>query len=272
MIVYKYLHPDRTDVLEKCCIRFTQPAALNDPFETLPDFTAYRESLRESIASKRLPSHRKVLDAFGVTDAMIADGGLLNVGVLLSRHFGILSLSRCRDNILMWSHYADSHRGFVVGFDSEDQFFSPATGKAVDGLRDVEYSKTRAVLPPDGLRSVNANEMGDWNDNIFFTKSDDWTYEQEMRILAPPSAADHRIAVPNGWDICLFRFQPSTVREIIAGAQCSEVLLMSLLRTWVDRFPEAEMFNAEISTSAFKVDVKPIVRDKAMQVLALNPQ
>src|SRR5437667_11515658 len=31
--------------------------------------------------------------------------------------WGVLCLSRRRDDILMWSHYCASHTGFVLGFD-----------------------------------------------------------------------------------------------------------------------------------------------------------
>jgi hypothetical protein len=36
MNAFKYLPPDRTDILVNQCIRFTQPKYLNDPFEFLP--------------------------------------------------------------------------------------------------------------------------------------------------------------------------------------------------------------------------------------------
>src|SRR5260370_40744900 len=35
-IAYKYLHPDRLDVLKNGLIRFTEAPALNDPFESTP--------------------------------------------------------------------------------------------------------------------------------------------------------------------------------------------------------------------------------------------
>src|SRR5260221_496044 len=38
MILFKYIRPDRIDVVEGCEIRFTQPGALNDPFELRPQF------------------------------------------------------------------------------------------------------------------------------------------------------------------------------------------------------------------------------------------
>ena len=35
-MLFKYLRPERIDVIEKLEIRFTQPGALNDPFELRP--------------------------------------------------------------------------------------------------------------------------------------------------------------------------------------------------------------------------------------------
>jgi len=43
MTLYKYLHPDRIDLLQNLLIRFTQPGAFNDPFEMQPYFDSYGE-------------------------------------------------------------------------------------------------------------------------------------------------------------------------------------------------------------------------------------
>src|ERR1035437_8762048 len=37
----------------------------------------------------------------------------------IDKTFGIISLTPKPLNYLMWSHYADSHRGFCIGFDSK---------------------------------------------------------------------------------------------------------------------------------------------------------
>jgi len=101
---YKYLSPDRFDVMCNLKIRFTQPGALNDPFEdaplikyenTEPYFLILTENKR-----KVIPNSRKEEPA--------------KLGQQLKEHLnyavGILSLSRTRKNQLLWSHYADSHR------------------------------------------------------------------------------------------------------------------------------------------------------------------
>jgi hypothetical protein len=36
----------------------------------------------------------------------------------VSKEFGVVCLSTDCGNIAMWSHYADQHRGIVIGFDS----------------------------------------------------------------------------------------------------------------------------------------------------------
>jgi hypothetical protein len=38
LMLFKYLRPERIDVLDRLELRFTQPGALNDPFELRPRF------------------------------------------------------------------------------------------------------------------------------------------------------------------------------------------------------------------------------------------
>ncbi|MFN8750132.1 MAG: DUF2971 domain-containing protein [Pseudanabaena sp.] len=271
MIVYKYLSPARSDVLLDSRIRFTQPAVLNDPFETLPVFTEYRNTLKKVIPEFS-QLEKESFNALGLSEEDVRNIALSNVldnvAELFSPYFGILSLSRCRDNILMWSHYADSHQGFVIGFDSENKFFTPSKGKAIDGLRDVKYSRKRPILPPNGLNSLNPDKMREWTEHILFTKSEDWAYEQEMRILAFLLAADHKISVKDGWDICLYSFDSQAVKEIIVGSRASIQTRKTLTRIWLTKYHEAEMFNSTISPTDFSVEIKPIDREKARLLIS----
>ena len=51
MILYKYLHPDRVDVVERKMVRFTQPRDFNDPFEFRPyiESAASDEAVRDYV-------------------------------------------------------------------------------------------------------------------------------------------------------------------------------------------------------------------------------
>jgi len=59
MILYKYCGPARLDVLQRERIRFTQPAALNDPFELRPYFDqiAPDDAILRHLASMDLMPH-----------------------------------------------------------------------------------------------------------------------------------------------------------------------------------------------------------------------
>ena len=93
MIVYKYLPPSRIDVLEDSRIRFTQPAALNDPFETFPCFLEYGPCLLDKV-------HQRSTDRFGAQAAQkmlpqqqtLVVQTLLNIPKILSKHFVIYAI------------------------------------------------------------------------------------------------------------------------------------------------------------------------------------
>ena len=51
MILYKYFPAERIDILENLQIRFTQPNAMNDPFEARPDFYITEEGQARELAN-----------------------------------------------------------------------------------------------------------------------------------------------------------------------------------------------------------------------------
>ena len=221
MIVYKYVQSDRLDVLENSAVRFTQPAAFNDPFETMPSFSLVKEHLKQMMMQRYCRTNEPNFDVLPRHVQPLINIIITEIPKILSEHFCILSLSKKRNNLLMWSHYADAHKGYVIGFDSESHFFKPGEGKAVDGLREVTYSSMRDVVPGAGLSMLNAEEMNRVNRTFFFTKSSDWAYEEELRILAHPGGADMRLQGGDTYDICLFKFPPECIREIIFGYRIS---------------------------------------------------
>ena len=49
---------------------------------------------------------------------------------LMNTSIGVLSLCEHADSLLMWPHYGDGHRGFVIAFDTSAPFFHQATPPA----------------------------------------------------------------------------------------------------------------------------------------------
>ena len=130
----------------------------------------------------------------------------------LNQKVGVLCLSEVGNSILMWGHYTDNHRGFVVGFDSNHPFFScRRTDQDEFGfLRKVDYQRKRPKVV-----------LTDTSSPVWFqTKSEQWAYEKEWRIVRVLSEAMCRI---NGspFPVCLFEFPPDVVLEIIIGLRAT---------------------------------------------------
>jgi Protein of unknown function (DUF2971) len=80
----------------------------------------------------------------------------------MSERFGLICFCKHWHNPVLWSHYADKHRGMCLGFDVED-----------GGLRPINYVEERSTLKePPTIETAN---------ELLFNKYRDWQYEQELR-------------------------------------------------------------------------------------------
>jgi len=91
---------------------------------------------------------------------------------------GVFSLSERWDSPLMWSHYADEHRGFCLEYDTTQ---IPHTSIAA-----VDYRSPRCVKASDliGWKFQGSSEAERRVHNTyFFAKSPQWQYEKEWRDI-----------------------------------------------------------------------------------------
>lgn len=115
---------------------------------------------------------------------------------------GIVCFSKVRDDILMWAHYSDKHKGLCFEFDgsSNCRFFGEA--------QPVEYEDyTPIPLDEDKNRQMT---------RAILTKSKHWLYEKEYRIFRPGMASrklDYPIELLTG--IIFGCMTPDKVRESV---------------------------------------------------------
>jgi hypothetical protein len=243
MRLYKYLPPTRIDVLRNLRIRFSSPRVLNDPFELKPVVTGLapnavlldhlNEGLNERVVAdyEKLPTHVRALISLDQFQAKArefmpnAEQAMLVMAQMATPMIqqqleekicdviGILCLTTSPDNLLMWAHYADAHRGFLIEFDSESPFFHQQRSENDEFgyLREVRYQQDR----PNMLMS----EMEAFH--VFLTKGLDWKYEAEWRMLQPLSSAETVLAGENE-AIHLFQFPGHGVTSLILGSRMSE--------------------------------------------------
>ena len=192
--MYKYVpfNPGSLCILTEGTMKFSSPFDFNDPFDCLP---VYTRNLRE--IRKR---NRKIITR---SIAHVNAGRKLSPGAKIQQRgkfarkmrkvihtdewhrnllvgTGICSLSDIPDNILMWSHYAEFHRGFVVGFRVNWNEMDPTRLHSA-GLnlitQEVTYSKHR----PEVMFASDSNT--EFLGKLLLTKALPWEYESEQRVI-----------------------------------------------------------------------------------------
>jgi len=236
MPLYKYLEPDRVDVIEHLRIRFTPANDFNDPFECLSDShliehpgwqrqiedACVRELLAEDAVNAAMHGHPPQWTEAGIRQlhreryaARLPEMKNLARDTLKAARepFRILCLSQVppdsRDAFLLWGHYTRSHYGLVVEFDPANAWIKehePVPEKPHD---------CGPVIYADVRPSWDADERGNAQPRreFIFTKSTHWRYEKEFRLV--------RFAGTPGVDASvvdsLISFPPLALRSVIFG-------------------------------------------------------
>ena len=92
--------------------------------------------------------------------------------------WGVLSLSARWNSPLMWSHYADQHRGFCVEYDMSTSYCP-----IVESVDYVGNRRVRASDLYDWIIRGSASSCKAVFEAYFFAKASDWRYEKEWRVL-----------------------------------------------------------------------------------------
>jgi hypothetical protein len=287
MTLFKYIRPERIDIIENCEIRFTQPDALNDPFELHPHFesivaeadvlanlpqtpvdlrpmVAHAYAMLPEAYRAMLPigAAMQAVEAFMATDDArdaTAEGLRIFLKSLrdgaapireaiyqaFNNNVGILSLSVIPDHELMWSHYADSHKGLVLCFDEQHAFFNRRRSENDEFyfVSEVRYSDSPAL----SMASLDG-------DMLLVTKGTKWTYEKEWRMIVPLKDATRSLTI-GGDTVHLFAFPPDALEGIIVGAHATvatEAPLQSLLK---DR---QELRHVHLSRAMLDLDTRSV--------------
>lgn len=170
--VYHFL-PTRyaLDDIKNRRIKIAQIDQLNDPFE-LWCVTQDNKELRE-----HLRRYKREMD----------------------KQYGLLCFCKGWSNPLLWSHYADKHRGMCLGFDIR-----------ADSIAPVNYVEERVPIEYPFRESIQKI-----SDQLLWTKYIDWQYEEELRIWIKFLDRD---------PITQFYFcnfdEKIQLKEIIAGPLC----------------------------------------------------
>lgn len=228
-MLYKYLNPDRADVIENLMIRFSQPSALNDPFEATAlirfSHTMERDIERdvdsvmaEAGIGKNDPDYaetrKKIIEELQADLQALTHPKRVGDEIMERMELaqGVLSLSRTNESLLMWAHYGDSHKGYVLGLDENHEFFKARDMRGnPTAPKNVIYSSKRIHVDAD---------RDDYREMLLCTKSLEWAYEEEVRVFRTFGKRFSDFEKNTKAQVHLFSIPHDCIREVYIGANC----------------------------------------------------
>lgn len=280
MLLYKYLPIDRKCVLKNGLIRFTQPSCFNDPFEAFPnveqiisteiveglfrnllDDEAYKKfidmarnkesidyfiNLRSSLIDKSSDELKTIYKRLTLGES--SETPTESMKLFWDEQVGILSLSEENDNLTMWSHYAKDHKGFIIGFNPEKQVTD--SKQCMIKLKRISYSCVRPTLTLFELGVDKKTRNKQWINDFLYTKSRDWSYENEWRQVNFLKKADDVQRKEN--DIYLFKYNRESVEQIYLGCNIlpeNRNEILELVKDW-----DVAVFDMKLNNKHYCLD------------------
>ncbi|VBB06730.1 Hypothetical protein LUCI_1966 [Lucifera butyrica] len=242
--LYKYCpwNDYAKDILLENRVYFNSAESFNDPFDgnvVLADMDGAMEKWLERFKRAFAAVHNRNLTeeeqrAIGDTLAKMSlrerkQYFEKNIVDVLRKAMGICCFSAENRNIVMWSHYADNHKGICLEFNHSN---SGGFGASKVSYY-AEYPSLNYISASDAELSINR----------FCIKAVDWQYEQEYRVIMPNKA---KAKIP---------FPPELLVGVIAGCCMPDEKLAELIGLLENRLLPITLYKARKKEREFGLDI-----------------
>lgn len=232
-----------TTTLRCRMIHCSKPANLNDPWDCKPEFDPHAlddpEVLEREIAWRdEHPAKHHFAEKLRKEPQFrvdfLADGSRWLQRMIAER--GIYCLTPEADSTLMWSHYADNHRGICLEF-------SVANNPLFRDAAEVEYRQEYPRWVPCDIHDTPGRVT-----ELILNKSTAWDYEKEYRLVSvrPPSSSFLQLHGD------FFRLPPGALNSVIMGCGADHQTVAALIR---EHAPELPIKRAVRSPNIFKLKI-----------------
>jgi hypothetical protein len=147
---------------------------------------------------------------------------------------GLFCLSKRFDSLPMWAHYAANAMGLVVEFCNLDQVFQGDETGILRKVTPVKYQREMCGVTFDPQS----------HEALFFAKYQDWSYEQELRVVLPLSECQTHFV--GGRQLFLYNIPSTCIARIILGWHMS-----SEAKATVQRYVSELNASVEIAHAQF---------------------
>jgi hypothetical protein len=217
----------------------------------------------------KISEYRDMNDPFELHGAVLSDANLQSQLTRLFQTIGVLCFSRNWKNPVLWSHYADKHKGICLGFEIKDtveleevryvespeQIDADNVLVAAAGIEtpeaDAAYTGSGRVQfiqpPPSVADNPRFRVVGKMVKARLLTKFEAWRYEDEVRLFLDLREDQRR------GDLYFADFDENIqLSQIILGPRCS--ITSSEIEAAVSIYPvPITVVQATLSPNAFEV-------------------
>ena len=234
--LYKYRADSDTtlSILENCSMWFSSPESFNDPFDcNLSEVSSHTQEeanlFLEHILAGR-PDREQLLSRG--TSVEVAEQSLISSKKAVLSRTGVLCLSREFDNILMWSHYTNCHKGLVMELDvlADLEFF----------VSPIQVKYTESYEPTNYFVDQHAAIT-----RIISTKSECWSYENEVRIIKSGITG-------------AVQFNPKALRRVIFGCKSEPDFISRVRSGCAARLQHVSFNQLKISYGKFGLELSEL--------------
>ena len=277
-------------VIESKAFRWSSPEKFNDPFDHHVGFTmdiapetfaafllssierivfsdtepvAPGESVFAALTQRFRPiRHRLPKDEFlaDMRDACIESArrltsqfGIFNKEIYRHLiHSRVFCVCEELDNVVMWSHYADEHRGVAFQLGCIPELDNPLLI-----AQQVTYSESLVPFPDPNAYAKHLTGEAPidlmplvWQ--VAFTKHKNWAYEKEWRIHLPLI----REAVGDGYSI--EREHPQVFQSLYLGCRMANAEATRIASLVKQHLPQMSIYQARKSSSRFGLEFEQL--------------
>jgi len=281
MLLCKYLESDGClDIINNQLLKATDPVTFNDPFEMYPGIIGKPDKgktlqyLYNDLLPRLSSATKKALPDFNGKFVLKNDDAFskkveqnLKPGLMEEIYKGLERASQtlriicfCEpneieegDDILLWSHYGDKHKGIRIFFETD--FIKILS----TNLFQVVYSFDRACIDITDLNSSVFNKnVEDAYRNTFKTKNKSWFYEKEVRWLINLQECIQE----NGHSF--IPLSPDAVQRIDFGCKCEKDKIISILNSILNNnaYRHVKLYKALVHEHKFSLNYEEIEEDR----------
>jgi hypothetical protein len=244
MPIFQYQRANKINLsnLEKQILYMASPSQFNDPYDCDINYDLIDYSREDAGAIKRKfielevsPQNRELLKALENEQFLpelikVAQKVFEVAHEVFLKNSGICCFSEINDNLLMWAHYCEGYRGFCLEFRTEyEPFLRLHQVQYIDAFKRIDF--VNQLL----------SENGEFITDLYCTKSKNWDYEKEWRIIHHNAKTE-------------YRYVQECLKAIYFGPKIENEYKKNLCSILKRQNPKVELWDGELAKKRFEIN------------------